>query len=358
MKFSPHQKEIIRKIASGEVCDITSYIKAFNLSTLKKYDTEDIKKRLKESENGKTYKTLKSSYSTLGSAVRTNDGRCIMGGAFPTEDDFEQKEAELNYNHSTQVVECGEEQFNFDYCQGVNITPDFSAIKDFITVWQILKADGLVFETDKNVTKEDYEPFFDCQPIKETHYYKLRKAIHTQGITIRRDLTPAEPKITIPHEEAGRVKDFRDYVDFLFKYNTSKEQICKQFIGKQIFGNGELDVFIKRGFRTRERVEFILALIPAYLSLVLTLGITIWQECTKDNTDIKIIQTQLSEIQQQLENYDTLSPSDLDSIEQQLESLLQEDSKQTEEINKKIDALIEAIQELQLTNSQEEPGNP
>jgi len=357
MKFSPHQKEIIRKIASGEVCDITSYIKAFNLSTLKKYDTEEIQKRLKESENGKTYKTRKGDSAFWGDTSRSSNGKPIIGTTIPSEEDFEQKEAELNYFLATENVEYNDETFYYDYCQGVNITSDFSAIKDFITVWQILKADGLVFETDKEITQKDFEPFFDCQPIKETDYYKAKEKIRSEQIQIRKNLVPVEPKITIPHEEAGRVKDFRDYVDFLFEYNTSKEQICKQFIGKQIFGNGELDIFIKRGFHTRERVEFILALIPAYLSLILTLGITIWQECTKDNTDIKNIQTQLSEIQQQLENYDTLSPSDLDSIEQHLESLLQEDNKQTEEFNQKIDALIAAIQELQLTNSQEEPGN-
>ena len=47
MKFSKHEKEIIRKIADGTVYDIPSYLKTFNLTTLKKLDKEAIEERLR-----------------------------------------------------------------------------------------------------------------------------------------------------------------------------------------------------------------------------------------------------------------------------------------------------------------------
>ena len=50
MKFNKHQQLIIKKIASGEITDISTYLKAFDLSTYRKLDENDILNRLNESE--------------------------------------------------------------------------------------------------------------------------------------------------------------------------------------------------------------------------------------------------------------------------------------------------------------------
>ena len=46
----------------------------------------------------------------------------------------------------------------------------------------------------------------------------------------------------------------------------TNELICSQFIDKQIYGNSELDVFIKKGFKTNEEINIRKTLVPAYLA--------------------------------------------------------------------------------------------
>ena len=46
MKFNKHQQLIIKKIASGEITDISTYLKVFDLSTYRKLDENDILNRL------------------------------------------------------------------------------------------------------------------------------------------------------------------------------------------------------------------------------------------------------------------------------------------------------------------------
>lgn len=58
MHFTKHQKAIITKIAAGEITDIPSYLKVFNLITFHQINREDVEQRLRAEEDGKTYKKL------------------------------------------------------------------------------------------------------------------------------------------------------------------------------------------------------------------------------------------------------------------------------------------------------------
>ena len=73
MKFTKQQKLIIKKIASGDIKDITAFIKVFNLSTFYNLNKEDIEKRMKIDENGKTYKKLNDGVKTFYSTTSTNN---------------------------------------------------------------------------------------------------------------------------------------------------------------------------------------------------------------------------------------------------------------------------------------------
>ena len=123
----------------------------------------------------------------------------------------------------------------------------------------------------------------------------------------------------MPAADYDRIKDYRNYIDYYFEYNKANELICSQFINKQIYGNSELDVFIKKGFKTNEEINIRKTLVPAYLALVLTLGITIWQNFSADNSDIITIQNQLTEILQTLN--DNPSP-DLTEIENKIQEII------------------------------------
>ena len=93
MKFTKQQKLIIKKIASGDIKDIPSFIKVFNLSTFYNLNKEDIEKRMKIDENGKTYKKLKDGVKTFYSTTSTNNALGIPMPSFkpiiPKEEDFD-----------------------------------------------------------------------------------------------------------------------------------------------------------------------------------------------------------------------------------------------------------------------------
>lgn len=349
MKFTKKQKTIIGKIASGEITDIPSYIRVFNLSMFIKLSKEDIEKRMEIEENGKTYKHLKEGVNTIGTSTSTNNPLGFSMPRFypiiPKEEDYEDVLAKISYHGSTMTIEADENnKFKYDFFEGMNITNSFSDIKDFLTIWQFLKTEGLVLEVGKKVTKADYEPFFEYKPILETKYGKEKentKRKLDENIIIKEDkgLRKVESSFDFLKVNLDCIVDYRKYIDYYFEYNKANELICSQFINKQIYGNSELDIFIKKRFKTNEMVNLNKTLIPAYMALVLTLGITIWQNST-DNSEITAIKSQLTEIQEILK--DNPSPN-LEEIENKLQQIL--DSPNINSINKQLEDISKEIKE-------------
>lgn len=171
--------------------------------------------------------------------------------------------------------------------------------------------------------------------MEDTQYGKAR-ANNINAISFHSDLKPIElQSVSLLHfNEEGSIKDFRKYIDYYFEYNRENELICSQFISKQIYGNTELDIFIKKNFKTTEQINFKRALIPAYLALVLSLGIAIWQKASEDNSDIIRIQEQLDKIQTSIERKERM---DLSQIEDALQEIIDNNSSSASEITKKLD---------------------
>lgn len=78
--------------------------------------------------------------------------------------------------------------------------------------------------------------------------------------------------------------------------------------------------------------------------MVLTLGITIWQNISADNSDIITIQNQLTEIQQTLN--DNPSP-DLTEIESKIQEII--DTSDISSVNKQLDDILQEIKEYKQT---------
>lgn len=298
-------------------------------------------------ENGKTYKKLKDGVQTIIPTSYTNNSLGIHMPSFqpyiPKEDDYENVPAIISYMGSKKIIENSEStKFEYDYFDGINITNSFSDIKNFLTIWQFLKTEGLVLEVDKKVRKEDYEPFFEYKPIIETAYGKKKANIINTDDSDLLINGKAYKKVNTPlllNIDTSNIKDFRDYISYNFEYSKSNELICSQFIDKQIYGNSELDVFIRKKFKTNEQINVNKTLVPAYLALILTLGITLWQNCFSDTSEITAIQEQLTEIQQILAN----SPhTDLTSIEEKLEDI--KTLSDNAYINEKLNEILQEIQ--------------
>lgn len=355
MKFTKQQKAIIRKIASGEITDIPSYIKAFNLSTFYILNKEDIEKRMEIDENGKVYKKLKDGVETIRTTTSTNNALGLSMPSFipiiPKEEDFEAVLATISFHGSSKTIETDETtNFEYDFFEGINVTNSFSDIKDFLTIWQFLKFEGLVLEVGKKTTKADYEPFFEYKPILKTKYGKAaeekrkKKAeIKVDGYTMRSKEKALELTALFQGSDPERIKDYRNYIDRYFEYNKASELICSQFINKQIYGNSALEIFIKKRFKTNEEINISKALIPAYLALVLTLGIALWQNFSDDTSSIIAIQNQLTEIHQTLS--DKPSP-DLTKIENKIQEIIDNSNIIT---NEQLYEILQTINEYEPT---------
>lgn len=345
MIFTKRQKLIIKKIASGDIKDIPTFIKVLNLSTFHNLNKEEIEKRMKIDENGKTYKKLKDGVKTFYSTVSTNNELGVSMPYFqpiiPKEEDFEEVTAKISYDKSSKSIEIDDStKFEYNFFQGINITNSFADVKDFLTIWQFLKSEGLVLEVGKKVTKFDYEPFFEYKPIIETQYGRMRQQNHKVALVNQnaKELKQVDLPYTFPIVDNDWEKDYRDYIDYFFEYNKANELICSRFIDKQIYGNSELDVFIKKGFKTNEDINLRKTLIPAYLALALTLGITIWQNLSVDNSDIITIQKQLTEIQQTLK--DNPSP-DLTEIENKIQEII--DTSDKSSVSKQLGDILQEL---------------
>ena len=335
MKFTKHQKDIIRHIASEDITDIVSYVKFFNLSTLRKLDKDEIENRFKKETDGKTYKKLKDDFSIftmkndIDSSLTTTAELTYHN---PTEEDYEYVPFKIVYPETEYHKKLTNSSYiPYDYFKGINVVNSFSDIKDFLVIWQYLKNEGLLLEVEKKITKEDYELFFEYIPYKETSFKKSEdtfKAIGERSIKL--------------WDQPGNVIDYRNYADYLFEYNTTHELICSQFLGKQIYGTSELDVFIKSKFKTKNDKQFMLALIPAYIGIIISLFTPFFPA---DNSDVEKIQQQLTEIQENLEENASLSSAELQNISNQLEEI-----SDSQNYDSKLDELVNEI--LQNMNQQ------
>ena len=103
MKFNKHQQLIIKKIASGEITDISTYLKVFDLSTYRKLDENDILNRLNESEKGNCYKRLKKTFRESNQLLCNNDLFPQFVPNIPKLEDFEDVEPTIAKNGSINV---------------------------------------------------------------------------------------------------------------------------------------------------------------------------------------------------------------------------------------------------------------
>lgn len=356
MKFSPHEKEIIRKIADGTVYDIPSYLKAFNLTTLKKLDKEAIENRLRIEEDGKLYEKIKDDAPRFVNGTANIMGRdvSVPVPVLHTKEDAEYVLARIDYSGAEYSVTAkNDTTFVYKYFEGINCTNSFGDIKRFLTIWQYFKSENLVLEVDKKVTAADYEIFFEYKPFQETVYaHKLKEREETVKINSEKHVK-VENELTqrLAYTDPDGIKPFRNYCEYLFEYNKSNKVLCEQFLDKQIIGNADLDLFIRRKFHTYEQRSLFHSLLPAYLAMVLTLVITIYQEWD-NNQDMEKIYNHLSTIEQQLEDTDNnlLSGPELERIEQQLNELLEKDFG-NESINDKLQELLEAIKNIEIPDN-------
>ncbi len=302
MKFTKHQKEIIRKINDGKVYDIYSYLESFDMLYNFKIDKTIIEAKFATEESEKKYKTLKPGVSTNSMHMDNKTFKMQIYQNQLKDEDFEYKPAELVFDKIKGIVSYKEIKYEFNPCgtKGINIAISFSQIKEFISIWSYLHKELYVLEVPKAIRKEEIGIFFERRSkkveesitdITDNQKYTFLKNLGIEGI------------------ENGLIKNFSwnhhppkvdayKYVDEILEFNEDNFIICDYYLDKKILSTPELELFINSRFNTSEQINFYWALIPAYLAIIVSILIPLFQK--QDNTEVIKVQNQLKEIQQEV----------------------------------------------------------
>lgn len=334
MKFTKHQKEIIKAINCGKVYDMYTYLQYFNLLEKFQYDLNLIKRNFEEEYGQNLYKVLKKGKSQYSFGVN--------GGYYKSElkeEDFEYKKATLDLECLKQTSSYGDKQFTFNPVDkaGVEIAKSFESIKEFIVIWSYLTTNLLVLEVPKEVEPKDIGIFFEKRSVAESKYFKyqnlvvrnpLSKVLKKEGI---QDLL-SEMNVNSTSQNISAI----NYVDEIIKINKDNLVVCNKHISKKLLSTPELELFIKRNYKTQDQINYFCALVPAYLSVLICIIVPIIQGL--DDSDSILREKHVHEIKQELK-----------TIQMKLESLNNEMYdvntylKNEDELNTKIIELIDMI---------------
>lgn len=360
MKFTKHQKEIITRINSGEIYDIYSYLKSFNMLKNFTIDKSTIEAKFNTEQNDKKYKVLKQGVSPTSIHMDPNTFKIQTSFNKLEDGDFEYKSAELVFDKIKAEVTYKEKKYVFDPCNniGINIAISFNHIKEFIAIWSFLYKELYVLEVPKAIRKEEIGVFFAIhnKEIEEEATKKAQEeAIKKSGLVKLID-NPKYTPAKFSEENRKLVENFMwnfsgpkvdayKYTDEILKFNEDNFIICDYYLDKKILSTPELELFIKKHFKTSEQVNFYWALVPAYLAIIVSVLTPFLQK--PDNTEVIKIQGQLTEMQQEISQLE-ITNAQLQSIIDKLDNINIEkyDDSELKEI---LSEIIKAIERPQAT---------
>lgn len=315
MKLNRHQKEIISKILSKDIYDITSYLTCFNLCHIEKYDMEKLEKEFLKFENGKQYKVMKNGHSTkkiVNKTVNAGTLPMTLPQIFPrtdiSDDEWEYKKAKFIPHTKPIEYEFEDQKFTFDFDTGVNILNDFNNLIDFFTLWNYLKQESLIFEVDKQISTTDIGLFFE-----PTTLHKKEKV----SINIEKDYVEL-PKDSKVGELINKFKsDILDevpthtaieFTDRTWIINEENLTMSREFIGKKFIPSSSLHIYSKCGYKTKEeraqRNNLAVAWIAVIISIISILASSLLDKTPKQLDSITEQLEEIKSITNQIENED------------------------------------------------------
>ncbi|MDD3014511.1 MAG: hypothetical protein PHC34_12480 [Candidatus Gastranaerophilales bacterium] len=253
MKFTQHQQQIIKHIKSGEIYDLESYLKQFDLCEYIKYDKETILNQFTQDDICKTYHYPCSLTPKAATVI--------------TDDEFIQKSntrqidcskyctliLKLKFDTGIKKVESNGEIHEVNFYDGVYIGKSFDYIIEFLTLWEYLKSELLILEVPAALSANTLGLFFE----KSTDTLVLGNSLDNIDFC---DST---------------YKDTPYLVDKLYSFSNEHYTICKEYISKRIYGTPKLNLFIQKGFKTSEEALQKSALIAAWLAILVSIFLTV-----------------------------------------------------------------------------------
>lgn len=282
MKLTKKQKDIVKNIAKGNITDIYSFVKYYNLGYEIYTSKDEAEARFDELYKDKTYicnpRTMVSEEEKY--IVETIDETTVKAKAC------------LSFRDSNLSLG----GYSYNYFKKIYSSDSMQEIISFLALWQYLNAQTLLVEFPKKCSKDDVALF-------------IRKAIHDNDIYI------FEPE----NGEKYNFEFLRIDASGLLNYNLELDHenydICYPYLNKKIYPAPELNTFIQKGFNTTEelnnrrnlRIAFagiIIAIFTSLASIIMSMKQTDYkQELQAINKSLQGIQDTLaSEDQSNSEN--------------------------------------------------------
>lgn len=325
MKFNKKQKEIIIKIVSGEIQDIYSYMSAFNLLSFVQFKKTEIEQSFFSDSLPKEYyfpRGLSPKLSTIETPDRFT--KKVNAGLI-NPDNFNSFSLSLNYNYGIKHLSWDNNNYSINFYNGIYIANSFDDIVSFLSLWQYLKSEMLVIELPSDLTDKTLGLFYEKHIISSS----------AQPLSL-------EEKIKSINFESHTYNDDSYFNGVDYKFSTEKCTICKEYLGKKIYPTPELNLYIKRNFKTCEEKIQSSALFSAWLAIFVSVTLPLIP--SPKSNEVKY----LSEIAEEIDYLQ----DELTALKEQSSLNDSQAAQKSEELNQKIQDITELLNTIEFNNEQ------
>lgn len=308
MKFTKHQKETIQHIFSGDIYDITSYLKYFNLGTTIKFDKSEIINRFNTDDIPKKYYFPNALQHKYANMLTEEDYLAKLQNSEINPNNYTVSILQLSYNSGIKHESWNASDYTLNFYKGVYVANSFTDILEFLTLWQYLVSEMLILEVPHDFSAEVLGLFYK----KEDYSQAENRSINDRIKNINFD--------TFSYDDQYYLGDNI--------YTLSHEHciMCKEYMAKRIYPSTKLGIFINKNFttyeeRTQNKALFV-AWLAIFVSVILTFAPYFHQE---DNSDMASIAEEVKDIMSSIDlsNQDTEIINKLDHIIDKLDTLIE-----------------------------------
>lgn len=252
MRFAKNQKEMIRKIASGEVWDILSYVKAFQQTQSARYDWNLVQQSFSQDPEAGCCYCPKNLKPTPANRIKEDVFLEKQAQGQVKAEEYIRLKPQLEKTLGRQIETVGDREFSFDLYAGVEMMESFDRLVEFLAIWQFLRERALVLEVPQPLDGETVGLFFQRQPQGSVPDPEGDKAEGVLRCSDRRYLAQGE-------------------------YCLSQERltICGEFLGRRVYPAPGLKLFIQNRFRTWDEAAQSRALWAAWAAIAVSILIAL-----------------------------------------------------------------------------------
>lgn len=226
LRLTKKQKDIVKNIANGNITDIYSFVKHYNLGHEICASENEARAKFDELYKDKSY------LCDRRTMWRGNDEYIAETNDITTV----KVKAQLSFRESNISFGSNGVSYIYNYFRKIYLTENMQEIISFLALWQYLGSQSLIAEFPKRCSQEDVALF-------------IRKNIHNNEIHI------LEP-------EEGKKYDFYDlhidalsFLNYNLEFDGENFDICFPYLNKKIYPAPELNTFIQKGFNTTEELN-------------------------------------------------------------------------------------------------------